>query len=165
MQALIKGTKAPDFRLKTVHGEEFVLSEALAQGAVVLAFFKISCPVCQYAMPYIERLGKALEGRGVRVIGVSEDGHSDTRAFMKELGLTLETALDEESSNYAVSNAYGLTNVPTVFEIGQNGIIETSIVSWSRDEFTAIYAKYAEGAAQASPLFKPEEDVSEYRIG
>ncbi len=165
MQALKPGTKAPDFRLKTALGEEFALSKALLRGPVVLAFYKIGCPVCQYAMPYVERLNKALQKRGVRVIGVSEDGYSDTRAFMKEYGLTMETALDEERTNYAVSNAYGLTNVPTVFEIAQDGTIETTIVSWSRDELAAIHAKYAADDAKSSPLFKPEENVSEYRIG
>ena len=41
MAALTAGTKAPDFELKAMDGKRFVLRDELAQGPVVLAFFKV----------------------------------------------------------------------------------------------------------------------------
>jgi len=53
MAALSAGISAPEFNLPTIKGERFSLREALARGPVVAAFFKISCPVCQYAFPFL----------------------------------------------------------------------------------------------------------------
>ena len=55
MPALTSGIKAPNLTLPTTHGEKFSLSDALKRGPVVLAFFKVTCPVCQYAFPLYER--------------------------------------------------------------------------------------------------------------
>ena len=164
MSALNVGSQAPDFSLRTVDGSNFSLKEALTRGPVVLAFFKVSCPVCQYALPYFERLYRGLRGIDVTVVGVSQDGVSETRSFMREFGGTFHVALDDEKHKFAVSSAYGLTNVPTVFEIAPNGKIERSIVGWSRDEIAEIYAKHAPAGA-VTPLYKPEEEVAEFRPG
>lgn len=164
MPALNVGRKAPEFSLKTVDGSTFSLKEALAGGPVVLAFFKVSCPVCQYAFPFIERLHQSLRGTDVKVIGVSEDGAKETRAFMRELGVNFNIALDEEKDHYAVSAAYGLTNVPTVFEIAQDGTIESSIVGWSRDELAQIYSNHADHGS-VRPLFRADEQIEAFRAG
>ena len=47
MGALVTGVYAPDFSLATVRGDQVSLAELLKKGPVVLAFFKVSCPVCQ----------------------------------------------------------------------------------------------------------------------
>ncbi len=56
MPALDAGVMAPDFTLPTVDGKQVSLKEALKKGPVLLAFFKVSCPVCQYAFPFFERV-------------------------------------------------------------------------------------------------------------
>ena len=52
MAALSPGTPAPDFTLRAMDGKQFSLRDALARGPVVAAFFKISCPTCQYTFPF-----------------------------------------------------------------------------------------------------------------
>ena len=52
MAALTIGAKAPEFDLKTLDGKRFSLSDELAHRPVVLVFFKVSCPTCQYALPF-----------------------------------------------------------------------------------------------------------------
>ena len=59
MPALTVGTTAPDFTLPDMDGKQFSLRQAIARGPVVLVFFKVSCPVCQFAFPFIERIYKA----------------------------------------------------------------------------------------------------------
>jgi peroxiredoxin len=163
--ALTAGAKAPDFELRAMDGKRFVLREELAHGPVVLAFFKVSCPVCQYAFPFLERLERAYGHQGVRIIGVSQNDPKQTAAFNKEFGVTFPVLLDH-TETYPVSNAYGLTNVPTVFWIAQDGEIEISSVGWVKADFDAINRKMAE--AQKIPpasMFKPGEDVRDFRAG
>jgi peroxiredoxin len=170
MAALIPGTKAPEFELKAMDGKSFVLRDELARGPVVLAFFKVSCPTCQYALPFFERLYQAYGHRApghesVTLVGVSQNDPRETAAFTKEFGVTFPVLLDDRD-DYAVSNAYGLTNVPTIFWIAQDGEIELSSVAWVKSDFTEVSRKMAE-SVKAAPavLFKPGEDVRDFRAG
>ena len=165
MAALTAGTKAPDFSLSDVNGGKFSLQDALGHGPVVAAFFKVSCPVCQYAFPFFERLHRAYGAQKVTVVGISQDNQRDTAAFLKEYGITFRTLLDDPKG-YAVSNAYGLTNVPTVFLIGQDGHIEVSSVGWVKTEIEDVNHRLAEAQKiSLAPLFRRGEEVSDFRAG
>lgn len=165
MAALTAGTKAPEFELKAMDGKRFVLRDELTHGPVVLAFFKVSCPVCQYAFPFLERLERAYGHQGVRIIGVSQDDPKHTAAFTKEFGVTFPVLLDDRET-YPVSNAYGLTHVPSVFWIGQDGQIEVSSVGWVKADIAEINRNMAEsGKIAPAAVFKPGEDVRDFRSG
>ena len=165
MTALAMGIKAPDFALKALDGKRFSLSEELRTGPVVLAFFKVSCPTCQYAFPFLERLYKAYGNRGVRLVGVSQNDARETAAFAKDFGLTLPLLLDDMRS-YPVSNAYGLTNVPTIFWVAQDGEIEVSSVGWVKADFESINRKMSEnGRIGLAAVFKAGEEVRDFRAG
>jgi peroxiredoxin len=165
MTALASGTKAPDFQLKTLDGKPFSLSNELAHRAVVLAFFKVSCPTCQYAFPFLERLYKAYGSESVTLVGVSQNDAKDTAAFAREFGVTFPILLDD-TRKYPVSNAYGLTNVPTIFWIAQDGEIEVSSVGWVKADFDEVNRKMAEsGKTPAAVMFKPGEDIRDFRAG
>jgi peroxiredoxin len=165
MTALATGTKAPHFSLRTLDGKQFSLSDELVRGPVVLAFFKVSCPTCQYAFPFLERLHKAYGQAGARIFGVSQNDAKETAAFIKEFGVTFPVLLDETSS-YPVSNAYGLTNVPTIFWIAEDGEIEVTSVGWVKADFEQINRKIAEaGKSAPTVVFKPGEDVRDFRAG
>ena len=125
MPAIGAGVRAPEISLLSAEGSKFALTEALKRGPVVAAFYKVSCPVCQMAFPYIERLHRAYGKSGkLTLVGLSQDNASDTKAFNREFGITFPALLD--TKGYPVSNAYGLTNVPTIFLISQDGEIEMS---------------------------------------
>src|ERR1700739_3654766 len=94
MTALATGTTAPAYDLKTLEGKRVSLNDELARGPVVLAFFKVSCPTCQYAFPFLERLHKAYGQKGVALFGVSQNEAKDTAAFIKEFGITFPILLD-----------------------------------------------------------------------
>lgn len=165
METLKAGAKAPPFTLPAMDGQSFTLQEALVRGPVVLAFFKKSCPVCQYAFPLYERLFRAYGNHGVTLAGVSQNPKKDTEAFVKSFGLTFPILLDDTSS-YPVSNAYGLTNVPTLFWIGTNGKIELSSVGWSRKDYEAIGARMAEERkVPPALLIQPQERIDDFRFG
>lgn len=166
MPALESGTEAPVFALPSVDGKQVSLQDALRRGPVVAAFFKISCPVCQFTFPYLERLHQAYRGNNVTFLGISQNPKADTAQFLKEYGVTFTTLVDDPAK-YAASNAYGLTNVPTVFFIGQGGEIEQSIVGWSRKDMEQLSKRIAEAvqSGKAAPIFKPGEDVPDFKAG
>jgi peroxiredoxin len=165
MAALAVGKKAPEFELKGIDGTSFLLAEELALGPVVLVFFKVSCPTCQYALPFFERLHQSYSQKSVTLVGISQNEPKDTAAFNKEFGVTFPVLLDDTDS-YPVSNAYGLTNVPTVFWIAQDGEIEVSSVAWVKADFETVNRKMAEaGKAAQVVVFKPGEDVRDFRAG
>jgi peroxiredoxin len=165
MATLAVGTTAPDFRLNRLEGKTFALKEALARGPVVLVFFKVSCPTCQYALPFYERLFRAYKNKQVTLVGISQNDVPETRAFAKEFGVTFPLLLDDTRA-YPVSNAYGLTNVPTVILVGRDGEVEVSSVGWSKADFEEINRRIAEtGAIATAPMFQPSEDVRDYRAG
>jgi peroxiredoxin len=173
MAALPAGTKAPDFTLPIVlnrknkdeGGAEFSLQSFLQQGPVLAAFFKVSCPVCQYAFPYLERMHKAHGDKKITIVGISQDNQRDTAAFLKEYGATFQTLLDDPNG-YAVSNAYGLSNVPSLFLIGQDGQIEVSSVGWSKQDLEDINRRLTDAQKIALPtIFPPGEDVRDFRAG
>ena len=66
-------------------------------------------------------------------MGISQNTKKDTAAFIKQFGITFPVLLDD-TRTYPVSNAYGLTNVPSIFWIAEDGEIEISSVGWVRKE-------------------------------
>ena len=163
MAALNSGVRAPQFALPDLKGKAVSLTEELKRGPVILAFFKISCPVCQYALPILERLHRAYPNASI--YGISQNSAKDTERFRREFGITYPVLLDD-SSSYTVSNAYGITNVPSIFYISAYGDIELSSVGWSRNDIEEI-ARLLSAAQQlpAAQLFEPGEQVSDFRSG
>jgi peroxiredoxin len=134
------------------------LQEILAAGPALLAFFKISCPVCQLTAPYLERLAANNASR-LQVVGISQDEAGATRGFAQCFGLTFPVLLDPSEDNYTASNAYGITSVPTLFVIEPDGTISRSFAGFSKRDFEELGAR-----AGVSP-FGPEDHVPEWKAG
>src|SRR5216683_4821368 len=103
MVALTAGTAAPPFELPAIDGSKFSLQDALSRGPVLAVFFKISCPVCQYAFPYFERIYKAYGRKNVTIVGISQNDKQDTAAFLKKYAITFPILLDD-TKTYPASN-------------------------------------------------------------
>jgi len=165
MAALSQGKTAPDFTLPDMQGGQFSLREALARGPVVTAFFKVSCPVCQYAFPFLDRIYRVHGGENITFVGISQNEKKDTAAFAKTYGVTFPVLLDD-TNKFPVSNAYGLTNVPTIFWIGKDGQIEVSSVGWSRQDIEQINRIAGDtNGTGAVPVFRSGEQVADFQAG
>ncbi len=166
MHALETGVIAPDFTLPGLDGKQISLNDALKKGPVLLAFFKVSCPVCQYAFPFFERIFQSNRSGNITILGISQDGPEKTQLFVDEYGVTFPIAIDGESNGYAVSNAYGLTNVPTTFLITPAGDIEVSSVGWSKRDVEASHRRLAGYCNQLPlPIWRTDESIQEFRGG
>jgi peroxiredoxin len=166
MPALEAGVEAPEIELEYLDGRKFSLKEARQKGPVVAVFFKVSCPVCHMALPYLERIFKAYEKSDkFTFVGVSQDNGADTQALTRRLGVTFPVLLDP-AGKYPASNAYKLTNVPTTFLISPEGEIEFSTVSWSKAEVEQLNRQLAAlSNAPTAQIFPPGEDVVEFKPG
>src|SRR5271165_4165724 len=167
MPALTTGKTAPDFRLSTLDGKTVSLQELLEQGPLILAFFKVSCPVCQFAFPLYERVARAHHNdKDVTFLGICQDKASDANAFAREYGVTFPIALDNDANGYAVSNAFGITNVPTLFYVEPDGEIKVSAVGWSKADADRVNDLLSNLHQQAVPaIWNAGEDVPAFRAG
>jgi peroxiredoxin len=163
MPTLSAGANAPDIKLPTTNGDAFSLAEASVP--VFAAFFKISCPTCQYAFPYLERIFQAYPKDKVKIIGVSQNGKPETEVFMRNYGVTFPVVLDDQTK-WPASNAYGLANVPSIFAISPAGKIEFSTVGWIRSEIDELNKKVAAAAGMPpAPIFKSGEQIADFKAG
>jgi len=164
MPALTVGTAAPEINLTSTKGTDLSLQEALKRGPVLAAFFKISCPVCQFTLPYLERIYKAYPGSVVTIVGVSQDERSYTEEFAREYGITFPLLLDPVD-HYPASNAYHLTNVPSIFFIAA-GEVKLSIVGWDKRDMDRLNAEVARASGvPVQPLFRKGEDIPASKAG
>src|SRR6202043_3292489 len=124
--ALAAGAPAPEISLTSAAGQKLSLADALKKGPVLTAFFKVSCPTCQFTMPFLERLHERYSGPKFSMLGISQDDARDTREFCEEYGVQFPALIDERG--YPASNEYGLTNVPPMFWINPDGQIQTTSV-------------------------------------
>lgn len=158
------GSAAPAFSLKGLEGKDYSLAALLQKGPVVAAFFKISCPVCQFTFPFLERLYKRYGGDGVSFLGISQDDARSTKDFARQYGVTFPMALDEKG--YPASNAYGLTSVPTVFLIEPDGAVRVSSMGFDKKDLEKIASELAQRRkAPATALFTASDSVPANKPG
>lgn len=165
MTHIVAGNKAPGFSLQDSNGKAYALSALLEKGPVVAAFFKISCPVCQYTFPFLERLHQRY-GKSAIFLGVSQDDAKTTKKFASEYGVTFPMPLDESGKNYPASNAYGLTSVPTIFLIEPDNTIKIVCNGFDKRGLQEIAAYLAERQHIApAALFRPDEHIPDHKPG
>ncbi len=164
MGALPRGQIAPRISLADTSGKKRSLAEALKSGPVLAAFFKVSCPTCQFTMPFLERLHERYGSASFSLLGISQDDARDTREFCQEYGVQFPALIDDRG--YPVSNQYGLTNVPTMFWISSDGQIQETSVGFSKADLEKMAAQAARATGKpAAPLFKPGEVIPETKPG
>jgi peroxiredoxin len=150
------GARAPSFRLKDLRGATVSLEELLSKGPVLLAFYKVSCPVCQLTFPFLERLAAS---SSIQITGISQDDLSATEGFNHRFGITLPTLIDQAKENYPASNAFGITNVPTLFLVEPDGHIASAFSGFSKRDLEAL------GARAGVMPFRAGESVPEWKAG
>ena len=150
------GSPAPDFRLPRLDGGTVALQEIVAKGPALIAFYKTTCPVCQFTLPFLERIHK---GGTLPVYAISQDDAEDTREFNREFGLALPTLLDSARSGYAVSDAFGISSVPTAFLIERDGGISRVIEGWSKRDIESL------GVLAGVRVIRQGDNVPEWKAG
>ncbi len=165
-QAHARRTALP-FSLTATDGNHYSLALAKSRGPLLAAFFKVSCPTCQFTFPYLERLYQqflAAGAAGVQVWGISQDNVNHTNHFAKDFGVTFPLLIDEEP--FEVSQEYRLTHVPTLFLINTDGTVEISTDGFSKADLMSIWSSLAAKlGVKPAELFRPNEQVPAFKPG
>lgn len=154
--AVETGSRAPTFSLRGLDSKTVSLEDVLTRGPALLAFFKVSCPVCQLAMPYLERLAA---GSGFQLVGISQDENSATVDFNRRFGVTFPTLLDSAKEGYPASNAFGITTVPSLFLVEPDGQVSNAFSGFSKRDLEAL------GERAGVATFHAGDNVPEWKAG
>jgi peroxiredoxin len=152
---LSPGDRAPEFELENLSGGWSTRSSIAGGKPVVLAFFKVSCPTCQYTFPFLERM----KNQQIPIYAISQDDPESTRAFNSEYGISLPTLLDKEKEGFPASNAYGLSHVPSIFLVEPDGRISQALMGFEKKWLEQL------GQRLGQEPFKPAEYVPEFKAG
>jgi len=164
MSVIKAGKSAPPFGLTAIDGKSYSLQEALKNGPLLAAFFKVTCPTCQYTMPFLQRLHQQMHSSGLQIWGIVQDPVKDGQRFARDYALSFPVLIDEKP--YRVSREYGLEYVPTLFLIEPDGSIAIESEGFAKRDLLAIQKSLAEAlAAPVGELFSPKESVPEYKPG
>jgi len=164
MSKIGSGNKAPNFELQDLDGKPASLQQALKRGPVVATFFKVSCPVCQFTFPFLERLFQAYASDRTTFWAISQDDARDTREFCAEYGVTFPALLDNDG--YPASNNYGITNVPTFYLIAPDGTVRVDSVGFGKKALEKISEELAHFLRRpVAPVFQLGEVVPDSKPG
>lgn len=152
---LAAGTRAPEFTLDRLEGGRLSLQEILSRGPALVALYKISCPVCQMALPFLDRIS----GGSLQVIAISQDDELGTGRFRETFKVAMPTLLDRDRDGYPVSNAFGITHVPALFLVEQDGTISLASPGFVKSDLEQM------GKRSGVETFRPGEKVPEWKAG
>jgi len=149
------GDRAPSFRLPDIDSVEPVADPWTgAVGPTVLAFFKVTCPVCQMVAPMV----RAMAESGAGVVGIGQDPAPALAVFRDRWGQTVPTV--SEPRPYRVSDAYRLVSVPSLYLVDPGGMVLDVVVGWDRDGWNRVAA-----AAGGRPVSAAGDGLPPYRPG
>lgn len=119
--APVEGSIAPDFKLRSLDGEEVRLSDYRGH-PVLINLWATWCGPCRLEMPAIQDRFKLYEAGGFVVLAVNfDEPEGAVRDFRDELGLTFQILLDPGAN---VQKLYRNRNYPTSFFVDEAGIIQ-----------------------------------------
>jgi cytochrome c biogenesis protein CcmG/thiol:disulfide interchange protein DsbE len=163
MKALKVGDAALPFSLPNLEGEP-VGFDPVAPELKVLVFYKNSCPTCQLAMPYFNRLAGQQDIATPQMYAISQDTPEEARAFAEEFGITMTHLVDDKP--HQVSRDYRLFNVPTLLLIDQDGTIELISPAFVRDHIEQTVQRLALAKQVPVPaIFTSDDDVPQLKPG
>ncbi len=99
-QALQAGDKAPDFKVKTVSGQNIQLSHCQEE-KVLLSFFRhLGSPTCHFRLQQLIADYKELQANGITIIAVFESDEKSLQDFLIENPVPFPLIADASSQLY-----------------------------------------------------------------
>jgi peroxiredoxin len=117
---------APSFTLKSLGGEEVSLSQFRGK-YVLINFWATWCGPCKIEMPSLEALYQQFKNKNFSLLAISNDmfGATIVKPFVKANHLNFTILLDQKLK---VSNAFGVTSLPSTFMIDPKGEIIGTLI-------------------------------------
>ena len=107
----------------------------------------------------MERLHQGVASDQLQVVGISQDNADSTKFFNHEFEIGFMTLLDTTRPGYPVSNAFGISSVPSLFLVERDGS-----VSWESTGFNKAALEDL-GARFGFSIFRQDDDVPAWKAG
>lgn len=124
MKALAPGTKAPEFTLPTVSGEELSL-KSLQGHIVILDFWASWCAPCIAEMPTVKEIYAKYKDKGLKVVGISMD--NSKTAWIKSIDKVqipwAHVSSLKGMKKCPIAQLYQVYAIPKLYIIDQEGKI------------------------------------------
>lgn len=160
MVSLNPGSAFPNLGLTDGRGN----AAAARSGETLYGIFKTTCPTCELAWPFFDRIGRMAQGGGLTVVAISQDDVAATAAWNRRLGVGLATLFDEKP--WPASELLRIDTVPTFLRVGQDGRLLETLEGFQKQKMQDFAAEAAALAGNApAPFFQPGENVPALKAG
>jgi peroxiredoxin len=115
--------KARDFTLRGLNGKNYILSENIGKGPIIINFWATWCLPCYSEMKELKRIYGTYSNINLQILSISIDDVktlSKVKMTVRSKKYPFTVLLD---SNRGVYKKYQLSGVPHIFLIDKNGII------------------------------------------
>ena len=146
------GDKATDFKLKSVDGKNYSMSDYKDAKGFIVVF---TCNTCPFAIKYDDRvnaLAKKYKSKGYVLLAINpndpdvqpKDAYNLMQAKAKDEGFVFPYLVDEGGKIYP---QYGATKTPHVFLLDKNLVVKyIGAIDDNADDASAVKDKYLENA-------------------
>jgi len=127
-----------DFSLKDLSGRTWTFS-GLRGKVVLVNFWATWCPPCRKEMPDLEALYEQFAGRGLVILGISDEDAAKVEPFIRERKVTFPVLLDPGRK---VNEAFVVEGIPKSFVYDREGkLVAQSIDMRTRGQFLEMLAR------------------------
>ncbi len=121
--ALDIGDKAPPLVIsKWVRGEAVTPDKPDAKTTYVIDFWATWCPPCRKSVPHLNELQERLKGRGVVVVGVSDEDVPTVEKFAGQIKMNYRVAVDDREGTWK-TYMEGVSAIPHAFVVNKEGVV------------------------------------------
>jgi thiol-disulfide isomerase/thioredoxin len=163
------GAPAPAATFFKAAGTELTTREVLGEAKglpTLFAFFKVSCPTCQLAWPYVQRLHELYGGKAVRVAGVCQNTAAEGVAYSRTYGGATFDILVDAEPRFDASNAFGVESVPLLVLVSPGGKVLRVQTGWSKREMEELGREIAKAKGlTVTPVVPPADPVKDFQAG
>lgn len=165
------GDKATDFKLKSVDGKMYSMSDFKSAKGFIIVF---TCNHCPFAKKYEDRindLAKKYKPQGYILLAINpndpalapDDSFELMKVRAKEKGFVFPYLFDEGQKIYP---QYGATKTPHTFLLDKNGMVKyIGAIDDNVDSASAVKEKYVENAIAALESGKTPSPETTKAIG
>jgi peroxiredoxin len=128
----VEGSKAPDFTLVGLDGQQHKLSDYKGK-KVMVNFWGTFCPPCKNEMPAIQHQFDKRDSQNVEFLGLNlGESKITVQGFIDQYKISFPILLDD---NEATRKRYGVNQYPTTFFIAPDGKIAKIMIGEMNEAF------------------------------
>lgn len=145
----------PDFSAKDIRNRAVSLDDFRGRRLLVVFFATCCCLHCPEEMPALARAERALQQKGILMLGVSIDSERPgvVQQYLRRWGVGFPVIYDSEGILF---RAFELEGIPTTYFVGPEGRLEgrtdgINLTRWDEPQVRQLLDSWAEGASLPFP--------------